>query len=170
MYPRRFNATCGSNRFRSDPCRISSESDIFHKKPIGSDRVFVGFLVTGIRPGFHRNSTEPDEIRPDPTRISSGSVEFRWNPGRIPVTRNPTKTLSDPIELFRSDSSSLTWVRKSIRTYFNLLNSSESTIIHHKLISFTAICKQYKKHGSCWTRGVQLTLMNAHKQERFFFN
>ncbi len=60
-----------------DPCRISSESDIFHKKPIGSESVFVGFLSIGIRSGFHRNSTERDEIRPGPTRISSGSVEFR---------------------------------------------------------------------------------------------
>ena len=35
-------------------------------------------------------------------------------------------------------------VRKSIGTYFNLLNTSESTIIHQKLISFTAIFKQCK--------------------------
>ena len=40
--PRRVNPTCRSGRFRSDPHQISSESDIFHKKPIGSDRVFVG--------------------------------------------------------------------------------------------------------------------------------
>jgi hypothetical protein len=66
MIPRRVNPTCRSGCFRSDPHRISSESDIFHKKPIGSDRVFVGF-----RRGFRRNPTE----------------------------RNPTKTLSDPIEI-----------------------------------------------------------------------
>ncbi len=40
--PRSSDPTCRSDRFRSDPCRISSESDIFHKKPIGSDTVFVG--------------------------------------------------------------------------------------------------------------------------------
>jgi hypothetical protein len=56
--PRRSNPTCRSDRFRSDPCRISSESDIFHKKPIGFDRVFVGFLSVGIRSGFRRNVTE----------------------------------------------------------------------------------------------------------------
>ena len=53
--PRRFNPTCGSDRFRSDPRRISSESDIFHKKPIGSDMVVVGFLSVGFRSGFGRN-------------------------------------------------------------------------------------------------------------------
>jgi hypothetical protein len=57
--------------------RISSESDIFHKKPIGSDRVFVGF-----RPGFRRNSTEPDEIRVGSGRIS---IMFR----RIPTKSGP---------------------------------------------------------------------------------
>jgi hypothetical protein len=41
--PRASDPTGRSDRFRSDPCRISSESDIFHKKPIGSDTVFVGF-------------------------------------------------------------------------------------------------------------------------------
>ncbi len=101
--PRSSDPTCRSDRKRSDPCRISSESDIFHKKTIGSDTVFVGFLSIGIRSGFHRNSTEHDEIRPDPTRISSDSVEFRWNSDRIPIERNPTKTVSDPIEIFRSD-------------------------------------------------------------------
>jgi hypothetical protein len=53
--PRRVNPTCRSGRFRSDPHRISSESDIFHKKPIGSDRIFVGFPSVGFRPGFRRN-------------------------------------------------------------------------------------------------------------------
>jgi hypothetical protein len=63
--------------------RISSESDIFHKKPIGSDRVFVGFQSVG----FRRNSTEPDEIRVGSGRIS---IVFR---------RIPTKTLSDSMEI-----------------------------------------------------------------------
>jgi hypothetical protein len=63
--------------------RISSESDIFHKKPIGFDRVFVGFLSVGIRSGFRRNVTET-----------------QWNPvgsGRISLyfRRIPTKSGSD---------------------------------------------------------------------------
>jgi hypothetical protein len=40
--PRRVNSTCRFGRFRSDPHRISSESDIFHKKPIGFDKNSVG--------------------------------------------------------------------------------------------------------------------------------
>jgi len=44
-----------------------------------------------------------DRFRSDPCRISSGSDEFRWNPDRIPIEGNPTKTVSDPIEIFRSD-------------------------------------------------------------------
>jgi hypothetical protein len=95
--PRRFDPTCRSDRFRSNPCRISSESGIFHKKPIGSVRVFVGFPSIG----FLWNSTEPDAIRPDPTRISSCSVKFRRNPGRNPIDGNPTKTLTDPIEIIQ---------------------------------------------------------------------
>ncbi len=59
----------GSKKFRSDPTEFLSDSD----------PDFVG---------IRRNMIE---IRPDPTRISSGSVEFRRNPGR-----NPAKTLSDP--------------------------------------------------------------------------
>jgi hypothetical protein len=39
--------------------RILSDQNI----SIGSDTVFVGFLSIGIRSGFHRNWTEPDEIR-----------------------------------------------------------------------------------------------------------
>jgi hypothetical protein len=62
--PRRSNPISRSDRFQSTPRRISSETDIFHKTPIGSDMVFVGFLSVGIRPGFHRNLTEPDEIMP----------------------------------------------------------------------------------------------------------
>jgi hypothetical protein len=61
--PRRSNPTSRSDRFQSNPSRISSETDNFHKKPIGSDMVFVGFLSVGIRSGFRRNSTARDEIR-----------------------------------------------------------------------------------------------------------
>jgi hypothetical protein len=71
--PRSSDPTCRSDRFRSDPGRIPSESDIFDKKPIGSDTVFVGFLSLGIqwnamksdqvRPGFHRAPSNSDEIR-----------------------------------------------------------------------------------------------------------
>jgi hypothetical protein len=99
--PRRSNPTCRSDRFQSNPCRISSETDIFHKKTIESDMVFVGFLSVGIRSGFRRNSTACGEIRSDPTLISSDSVKFRWGPGRIPTDRNPTKTMSDPTEIIQ---------------------------------------------------------------------
>ena len=64
---------------------------------IGSDRVVVGFFSVGIRLGFRRNSSESDEVRVGSGQISSGSVEFRRNPSRIPTERNPTTTLSDPI-------------------------------------------------------------------------
>ncbi len=99
--PRRFNPTYRSNQKRSDPHRISSESDIFNEKPIGSDRFVVRFLSVGIRLGFPRNSTKPDEIWPDPTRISSASDEFQRNPSRNPTERNPTTTLSDPIDIIK---------------------------------------------------------------------
>jgi hypothetical protein len=49
----------------------------FIEKPIGSDMVFVGFLSVGIRPRFHRNLTESDEIRVGSGRISSRDVGFR---------------------------------------------------------------------------------------------
>jgi hypothetical protein len=75
--PRRSNPISRSDRFQLNPRRISSETDIFHKNPIGSDMVFVGFLSVGIRPGFHRNLTESDEIRVGSGRISSRAVEFR---------------------------------------------------------------------------------------------
>jgi hypothetical protein len=128
--PRSSDPTCRSDRFRSDPYRISSESDIFHKKPIGSATVLVGFLLIGIRSGFHRNSTERDGIRPDPTRISSGSAEFRWNPDRIPIERNPTKTVSDPIEIFRSDR-----IRSPLYNLGHFLLSFE--MFHFYLLSTT---------------------------------
>ncbi len=74
--PRSNNPTYRFDRFRSDPCRISSESDIFHKKPIGPDPIFVGFLSIGIRSGLYRNSTERDEIRPDPTGSDPSSMTW----------------------------------------------------------------------------------------------
>ena len=86
----RFNPTCRSDRFRLDPRQISSESDIFHKKPIGSGGVFVGFPSIGIRPGFYRNSTEHHENSARSDRIFKVLH-------RIPIDRNPTKTPSDPI-------------------------------------------------------------------------
>ncbi len=64
--PRRVNPTCRSGRFRSD-----SQFDIFHKKPIESDRVFVGI----------RRS--PMKFESDLVGFQSCSVEFRQNPGRI---------------------------------------------------------------------------------------
>jgi hypothetical protein len=87
--PRRVNPTCRSGRFRSDPHRISSESDIFHKKPIGSDRVFVGSPSVGFRPGFRRNSTEPDEIRVGSGRIS---IMFRRIPTKSGLESDPPQS------------------------------------------------------------------------------
>jgi hypothetical protein len=77
-------------------CLFSGES-IRPADPIVFDR---------IRIGFHRNPTFFIKTRSDPTEFLSGSyrsdlvefqscsVEFRRNPDR-----NPTKTLSDPIEI-----------------------------------------------------------------------
>ncbi len=93
---RRVNPTCRSGRFRSDPHRISSESGIFHKKQIGFDRVFVGFLSVGFRPRFRRNSTEPDEIRVGSGRIS---IVFRRIPGRIWSNFNRVPSNSDEIRI-----------------------------------------------------------------------
>jgi len=58
--PRRVNPTCRSGRFRSDPHRISSESDGtrlksdqirpgFHRVPSNSDKIRVGIRLKGIR-------------------------------------------------------------------------------------------------------------------------
>jgi hypothetical protein len=99
--PRRSNPISRSDRFQSNPRRISSETDIFHKNSVGSEMVFVGFISVGIRPGFYRNSTARDEIRPDLTLISSDSVKYRRNSSRIPTDRNTTKTVSDPTELIQ---------------------------------------------------------------------
>ncbi len=70
VLPRRVNPTCRSGRFRSDPHRISSESDIFHKKPIGSDRVFVGFLSVGFRSKLFRS----DGIRSPLSHMGSDNI------------------------------------------------------------------------------------------------
>jgi hypothetical protein len=68
--PRGSNPISRSDRFQSNPRRISSETDIFHKKPIGSDMVFVGFRGGGSPMksgsdlvGFHRVPSNSDEIR-----------------------------------------------------------------------------------------------------------
>jgi hypothetical protein len=52
---------------------------------------------------FDLNSTKPDEIRVGSGRISLRSVEFWWNPDQIPIEKNPTKTVSDPIGFFMKD-------------------------------------------------------------------
>ena len=105
LIPMRFNPTCRSDPFQSHPPQISSESDIFHKKPIGFDGVFVGFASIGIQPGFRQNSTEHHEN-------STRSDRIFMVLHRIPIDRNPTKTLSDPIEILRS---------KRIRSPMNFL-------------------------------------------------
>jgi hypothetical protein len=61
-------------------------------KTINSIRLY-GVVTLCIIPG--------DPIRPDPTQISSYSGKFRRNPGRIPTDRNPTKNLSDPMEIIQ---------------------------------------------------------------------
>ena len=105
LIPVRFSSTCRSDRFRSYPRQISSESDIFHKKSIGSDGVFVGFPSIGIRPGFRRNSTEHHG---NPTRSDRIFMVLH----RIPIDGNPTKTPSGPIEILRSNR---------IRSHMNFL-------------------------------------------------
>jgi hypothetical protein len=89
--------------------------------PIGNDR---------IRVGFRRNPTSSIKNRSDPIGLLSESfqsesdsdfVGIRWNPmksdqirpefRRIPTERNPTTTLSDPINII--------W----IRPLMNLLGS-----------------------------------------------
>jgi hypothetical protein len=60
-------------------------------------RIRQGFCRIPIGRNLARISSEYDEIRVGSGRISSWSVEFRVNPGRIPTDKNPTKTQSDPI-------------------------------------------------------------------------
>jgi hypothetical protein len=93
--PRRSNPISRSDRFQSNPRRISSETDIFHKKPIGSDMVFVGF-----RPGFYRNLTESDEIRVGFHRVPSNSDEIRAGFRPIGIRQKPCRIRQ---RLFRSD-------------------------------------------------------------------
>ena len=102
---------------------------VFRKSPGESIRPVDPVVFDRIRIGFHRNPTffiknqsDPTEflsdsflsdsdpdfvgIRRNPMKSGSDlvgfrscSVEFRRNPGRNPTKRNPTKTLSDPIEI-----------------------------------------------------------------------
>jgi hypothetical protein len=106
--PRRVNPTCRSGGFRSDPHRISSESDISHKKPIGSNRVFVGFLSVGFRPEFRRNLTETDEIRVGSGRIS---IVFRRIPTKSGSESDKNSVGSDRnyFDPTGSDHPSVTW-------------------------------------------------------------
>jgi hypothetical protein len=151
--PSSSDPTCRSDRKRSDPCGISSESGIFYKKSIGSDTVFVGSLSIGIRSGSHRNSTERDKIRPDPTRISSGSVEFRWNSDRILIERNPTKTVSDPIEIFRSDR-----IRSSLYDLGKFIKRKSFWVFSYSLL----ICIENSRR----TSGLDISQMKDLKKKR----
>ena len=70
--PRRLNPTCRSDRKRSDPRRILSESDIFHKKSIGSDSLLSDSFQSESDSDFveiQRNPIKSDQIRPDFRRI-----------------------------------------------------------------------------------------------------
>jgi len=74
--PRASDPTCRSDRFRSDPCRISSESGIFHKNR--SDPTW--FLSDSFRSesgpdfiGIQRNARKSDQIRPEFHRVSLNS-------------------------------------------------------------------------------------------------
>ena len=81
-HPRRFIPTGGSDRFWSDSRRISSECDIFRKKTIGTDRVFIGFLTNGIRLGFRRNLAEHHE-----NLVGSGRIFMAFR--QIPTKSEP---------------------------------------------------------------------------------
>jgi hypothetical protein len=68
--------------------------------PIGNDR---------IRVGFRRNPTSSIKNRSDPIRLLSDSFQSESDPDfvgihRIPTERNPTTTLSDPIDII--------WIRQ----------------------------------------------------------
>jgi hypothetical protein len=67
---------------RSDPTEFFSDS--FQSD---SDANFVGIRRNPMKSGS------------DLVGFQSCSVEFRQKPGRNPTERNPTKTLSDPIEI-----------------------------------------------------------------------
>ena len=144
---------------------------------IGSDRVFVGFPLVGIRPGFHRNPTQHHENPAGSGRIfmvfrwiptKSGSDSDQWESdenligsdrffyercrilmkfdadpiendqiyrsdwiswaGRIPTNGNPTKTLSDPIEILRSDR---IWSPMNLLGYFIAFIQFVCMTLHH---------------------------------------
>ena len=78
--PRRLNPTCRSDRKRSDPRRILSESDIFHKKSIGSDSLLSDSFQSESDSDFveiQRNPIKSDQIRPDFRRIPTNPDEIR---------------------------------------------------------------------------------------------
>jgi hypothetical protein len=88
-----------------------------------------------------------DRFRSDPCRISSRSDEFRWNPDRIPIEGNPTKTVSDPIEIFRSDR-----IRSPLYDLRSVLNDQvyiECPKVFNNLVQMiinnTRLIKKFKK-------------------------
>jgi hypothetical protein len=93
LKPRASEQTCRSDCFRSDSCRISSESDIFHKK---TDRIRHSFCRILFDRNLVRISSEFNGTQWNPTRSNPDFIGFR----RIQIERNPTVTVSDPIPLF----------------------------------------------------------------------
>ena len=78
--PRGFNPTSRSDRFRSNPSRVLSESDIFHKKSIGSDSLLSDSFQSESDSdfvGIQRNLIKSDQIRPEYRRIPTNSDEIR---------------------------------------------------------------------------------------------
>ena len=69
---RRLDPTRRSDQKRSDPPRVLSESDIFYKKPIGSDRLSSDSFQSESDSdfvGIQRSPIKSDRIRPDYRRI-----------------------------------------------------------------------------------------------------
>jgi hypothetical protein len=95
--PRRVNPTCRSGRFRSDPHRIPT---FFIKNRSDPTEFLSDSLQSHSDPDFVGIRRKPMKSGSDLVRFQSCSVEFRQNPGRNPTEGNPTKTLSDPIEIF----------------------------------------------------------------------
>jgi hypothetical protein len=81
-YPRRSNPISRSDRFQSNPRRISSETDIFHKK---TDRIRHGFCRISIGRNSARISSEFDGIWWNQGRIWSDFIACR----RIPMRSGP---------------------------------------------------------------------------------
>jgi len=76
-FPRRVNPTGRSSRLRSVLTEFLSDSD----------------------PNFVRIRRNPMKFGSDLVGFQACSVQFRQSPGRNPTGKNPTKTLSDPIEI-----------------------------------------------------------------------